>query len=263
MPGGELEPIGRSAPDLESVPGQMSQVFARAGAPEAAPMAAAYAPRVSALRPARGRGGPIALAAAALAAGLAGLGAGAFIVHGPLLAAPAPPPTQIGPGPVPASPPAAVADAEPPLIIAQAPVETAETPVTVHPASRPKAASRMALARAAPRQEPPAVAQPASCEKDAASAGCRRAVIQADRHLRDVYERAIRRGVPRSVLVDYRDRWANLREDETDSPAHLIEDYGALAYDLGREAKDDQESAARRRDPSGLRALADALLPWR
>jgi hypothetical protein len=106
------------------------------------------------------------------------------------------------------------------------------------------------------------MAQPASCEKNAAGAGCQRAVVQADRHLRDVYASAIRRGVPRAVLIDYRDRWADLRETDNHDPAHLIEGYGALAYDLGREARDDDEGAARRRNPSGLRALANALMPW-
>jgi hypothetical protein len=261
MPGFELEPIGRSAPDLQGVPAQMSQIFARAGAPEAAAMTAAHPPRVSALRPGRTGPRPMTLLAVTFA-GLVGLGAGAFIIHGPSPAMPAPSPVAEKP-PVHAAPQpqAAAVDAGPPLIIPQAPVETAEATV-VHPASLPKT-PKVALVKAAPRQEPPAVAQPASCEKNAVGTGCRRAVIQADRHLRDVYERAIRRGVPRTVLVDYRDRWANLRGSETDNPAHLIEDYGALAYDLGREAKDDQESAVRRRDPSGLRALADALLPWR
>ena len=81
-------------------------------------------------------------------------------------------------------------------------------------------------------------------------------------HLRNVYQTAIRRGVPREVLIDYRDRWADLRETDNDDPAHLIQGYGALAYDLGREARDDREGAARRRNPSGLRALANALAPW-
>ena len=260
MPGGELEPIGRSGPDLQDVPAQMSQIFARAGAPEAAAMTSAHPPRVSALRPGRTGPRPVTLLAVALA-GVVGLGVGAFVIHGPTPVAPAPIPTaqmaqvHAAPRPQPAD------DVGPPLIIPQTPVETAEATV-VHPASLPRA-HKVALAKAAPRHEPPAMAQPASCEKNAVGTGCRRAVVQADRHLRDVYERAIRRGVPRTVLVDYRDRWANLRDNETDNPVHLIEDYGALAYDLGREAKDDGESAARRRDPSGLRALADALLPWR
>jgi hypothetical protein len=111
-------------------------------------------------------------------------------------------------------------------------------------------------------REPMPVAQPASCERDAAGAGCRQAVIQADRHLRAVYESAIRRGVSRTVLVDYRDRWADLRERQTDEPARLIDSYGALAYDLGREGRDNEQLADRRDAPSGLKALRDTLLPW-
>lgn len=256
MPGRELEPTGLSAPDLEGVPLQMSQVFARAGATEAA-MGASHAPRVSALRPGRGGLRPITVLVAALA-GLAGLGAGAFVIHAPIPAAA--PHAQDAPRVPKAVADAVPADAGPPLIIPAAPTDAAPPPrVAARPAPRP----RVALAKASPRHEEPAMAQPASCEKDASGPGCRRAVIQADRHLRDVYESAIRRGVPRAVLVDYRDRWADLRDNETDDPAHLIEGYGALAYDLGREAKDDEEGAARGRNPGSLRALADALLPWR
>ena len=127
-----------------------------------------------------------------------------------------------------------------------------------HRAPRPRPAVEKALRR----REPTPMAQPASCVRNASGPGCRKAVIQADRHLRNVYQTAIRRGVPREVLIDYRDRWADLRETDNDDPAHLIQGYGALAYDLGREARDDREGAERRRNPSGLRALANALAPW-
>jgi hypothetical protein len=127
-----------------------------------------------------------------------------------------------------------------------------------HPA-RPKI--QLAKARAVPRGAMP-IAQPASCERDALGVGCRRAVIQADRHLRAVYESAIRRGVPREVLVDYRDRWADLRDRQTDQPARLIESYGALAYDLGREGSANEQIADRRDGPSAWRALRDTLLPF-
>jgi hypothetical protein len=115
----------------------------------------------------------------------------------------------------------------------------------------------------APARAEVAMAQPASCEHNASGPGCRRAVVQADRHLRTVYESAFRRGVPHEVLTDYRDRWANLRERDTDDPARLIQNYGALAYDLGRETADEEQGAERRRSGSGWKALADAILPWR
>jgi hypothetical protein len=79
------------------------------------------------------------------------------------------------------------------------------------------------------------MAQPASCQRDARGEDCRNAVIQADQHLRDVYDQAARRGVSQDVLVDYRRRWAGLRDQKSDDPARLIEGYGAMAYELGRE----------------------------
>jgi hypothetical protein len=256
MPG-ELEPV-LPPPDLEGVPARMSQIFAEAGVADAA-MGQHHAARVSALRPGRGGALSMTLLVAALA-GLAGLGAGAFIIHAPPQPPPAPvlqPVAQASPQTTPQAAPqtASVADSEPPLILAPPAREAAAAPAIRAP--RPRAA----LARAV-RREPMPMAQPASCERNAAGSGCRDAVIQADRHLRNVYASAIRRGVPRAVLIDYRDRWADLRESGSDDPVHLIRGYGALAYDLGREARDDQEGAARRRNPSGLRALASALAPW-
>jgi hypothetical protein len=112
------------------------------------------------------------------------------------------------------------------------------------------------------RGAPAPVAQPASCVHDAESEDCRRAVIQADRHLREVYQDAFERGVPRRVLVEYRDRWAVLRVRNNDDPVRLIENYGALAYDLRRESADDQDHTPRPKHQSGLKALSDLLLPW-
>ena len=116
-----------------------------------------------------------------------------------------------------------------------------------------------------PIRLPIPTAQPRSCSQNAAGDECRRAVIQADRHLRAVYETAIRRGVPRSTLVDYRDRWSELRDSETDNPTRLIQSYGALAYDLGREPAhpDDQSASPRRRGRSSPSAQADSPLPLR
>jgi hypothetical protein len=145
------------------------------------------------------------------------------------------------------------------------------TPIHAKAAARPRPRPRIKLASARAAQARPPIrlsvptAQPASCEQDAEGDACRRAVIEADRHLRSVYESAIRRGVARGVLVDYRDRWADLRDRHTENPTRLIESYGALAYDLGRETPgpDDQDDSPRPKNRSGLRALADLLLPWR
>ena len=280
MPGGELEPIARSGPALAEVAVEMSEIFARAGLGSAAP-GLRRPTAVAALRPSRGGNWATTLMVAATA-GLVGLGAGALVLRGP--STPTPVEARVAPQvqppvkPQPATtPPVALAQAAP----APAPeVAPAREPTPARSAqaaaARSRAQFRMKLARLgdpAPAQarppirlrEPTPAAQSASCEQEATGGGCRRAVIQADRHLRAVYESAIRRGVSRSTLVDYRDRWADLRERDTDDPSRLIQSYGSLAYDLGRESAgpDDQDATLRPRSRSGLRALADLLLPWR
>jgi hypothetical protein len=97
----------------------------------------------------------------------------------------------------------------------------------------PKAAAARPPIRASTGPRP--VAQPASCERDAKGEDCRRAVVQADLHLQDVYQGAVRRGVSQEVLVGYRSRWTVLRDRDSGDPARLIEGYGGLAYELGRE----------------------------
>jgi hypothetical protein len=279
MPGGELEPIGRSGPVLAEVATEMSEIFARAGVNQPVVGLRRQA-SVTALRPSSGNGPSVTLLTAAVA-GLIGLGAGAFIIRTPSPSVPieARVASQSRPRPqIPATPPIALAQAAPAPDVAAAP---AKAPPAVRATSR--SARTAALARARFRTKlarlggtrpaearppirlgvPQPVAQPASCEQDVAGDDCRLAVVQADRHLRAVYENAIRRGVSRDTLVDYRDRWADLRDRQTDNPTRLIESYGALAYDLGRETADDQDDAPRPRGRSGLKALADLLLPWR
>ena len=268
MRGGEGGVIGHSnadlpAPDLGGISVELGDIFDQAGATDS-PIQRPRPATVSALRPQRTGRGAITLIAV-FAAGVAGLAIGALVIRTP--SAPS------APGPVPvaqASAPQTETAVTPPLVAAEA----ASPPSTqgkselapARPASIALAKSRKArsdAARAPPRHPGLAMAQPASCEHDAAGQGCRRAVIQADRHLRDIYANAIRRGVPQAVLVDYRDRWIELLDTETDDPRRLIQGYVALAYDLGREVRDDQEENGRRRSPSGLTALANALLPWR
>jgi hypothetical protein len=290
MPGGELEPVSRSAPALAEVAAEMSAIFAQAGADQPVPGLRRPA-AVSALRPSRG-GGPTATVLTAAAAGLLGLGAGAFVVRSPGTAAPAAAKVAIQ---VPAKAPlqpqiVPQASTPPPIALAQAApapaAEAAAKPVhagkssaesTKAAAARSRARFRMKLARLGadedddPDARPPLrlgvpsmpAARPASCELNADSDDCHRAVVQADRHLRSVYESAFRRGVSRDVLVDYRDRWSDLRERHTEDPVRLIQSYGALAYDLGRENAGEQDDVPRSRNRSGLKALADLLLPWR
>jgi hypothetical protein len=270
MSGGELDLIGRSdadlpGPHLAGIGAEMADIFTRAGATDS-PVHRPRPATVSALRLDRtGRSAVTLLAAAA--AGVVGLAAGAFIIRTPS-APPAPAPTPVVQAAAPApSPeptvraPLVAADAGPPTLTRAVPGAATDKPAPAATAETRR--SRIAVAKASARHPALAMAQPASCEHDAAGPGCRRAVIQADRHLRDIYANAIRRGVPRAVLVDYRDRWVDLRDTETDDPRRLIQSYGALAYELGREARDDEEGAQRRRNPSGLKALADVLLPWR
>jgi len=291
MPGGELQLTARQATVLSEVAGEMSEIFERAGL--ASPAADARGPSaVSALRPSRG-GGSMSLLLTAAAAGLVGLGAGAFVIRAPAPLAPNQVKAEIQPQPLPkpqdtvtqpttqpsASPPVALTQADPAPPVAQpAPVRVARpvtaTPVPVRAQAR-REQFRAKLARldgALPAEarptirlrEPQApVAQPASCDQDSGGEDCRVAVVQADRHLRVVYQNAIRRGVSRDTLEDYRNRWADLRDRQTENPSRLIESYGALAYDLGRESADDSDEPPRARPRSGLKALADLLLPWR
>jgi hypothetical protein len=281
MPGGELGPIGRSGPALSEVAAEMDVIFERAS--KGHPIGPLRRPAaVAALRPGR-EGGAAAMILTAAAAGLIGLGAGAFVIRTPgqpvptdaRVAAQAHSPQDKSRK---AAPPITVAEAVPAFVVQPVPTPTASPAQASHrhvgAAAKSRAQFRTRLARldgaraaeARPpirMREPTPVAQPASCELDALGDDCRQAVVQADRHLRNVYQSAFRRGVSRDVLEDYRDRWADLRVQQTENPARLIESYGALAYDLGRETASDDDAAPRTKPRSGLRALADLLLPWR
>jgi hypothetical protein len=227
--------------------------------------------------------GPSAIVMGAVVfAALIGFGAGS------LLNRPHPAPVLPEPAtanlPEPQAPGPATAPAPPPIAVAQAAAEPARdpAPVAAQPAAKPSAVAEKAAVRPRtnsrlrhpytkaagakpPIRLPIPTAQTRSCSQDAAGDECRRAVVQADRHLRAVYETAIRRGVPHATLIDYRDRWSELRDSETDNPTRLIQSYGALAYDLGRESahQDDQPDSPRRRGRSSVDAQADLPLPWR
>jgi hypothetical protein len=62
-------------------------------------------------------------------------------------------------------------------------------------------------------------------------------LMAADRRLRAAYSHAIRAGVPRHVLVEYRDRWADLREDASWKPERVAAGYGRMSADLERLAR--------------------------
>ena len=56
----------------------------------------------------------------------------------------------------------------------------------------------------------------------------------ADRQLRRAYARAVSAGVPRTILVDYRNRWADLRDEASWRPDRVAVGYRAMAGDLTR-----------------------------
>lgn len=79
----------------------------------------------------------------------------------------------------------------------------------------------------------------------------------ADRRLRRAYSAAVRAGVPRPILVSYRDRWASVRRERAHQPRRLIEGYGRLASGLDRAA-----ARARGHRPQASRRYASGW-PWR
>jgi hypothetical protein len=181
---------------------------------------------------------------AMVATALAGLALGAVLTRTPQPAAasaPAPKAQQLARIDVPpvTAPPATVppAAAQAAVLTAQ-PAPTAETPkaapVRVAEARpRSERASRPAVRRASERRSSGSYA----CNGLTRSAEARCAypdVMAADRNLRAAYSRAVRAGVPRSTLVDYRSRWASLRHRADDQPAKVIYGYRAMARDLNR-----------------------------
>jgi hypothetical protein len=124
---------------------------------------------------------------------------------------------------------------------AASPVKAAPA-IVVQRAAKPKRAERPI--RTAARKPPPIGGRTSSSE----ASRCGRyegpaydrcaypAVLDADRRLRSAYAEATRAGVPRDVLVDYRQRWTSLRRLGPDEPNRIIRGYGALERDLERMA---------------------------
>ncbi|MDB5457323.1 MAG: hypothetical protein JWP92_2908 [Caulobacter sp.] len=167
---------------------------------------------------------------AIVAAGLVGLSAG-------LIAAPstdrAPEAPTLGEAARIEAPPAAARALTPPT---PEPIVTAVAPpaavVTAPPPHRAPSAAK-------PRR--PVVAKARSTAEPVVRCSSRRCshaeVLAADRRLRRAYARAIDAGVPRPVLVSYRDRWASLRRLAVNQPNRTVGAYGALARDLNRKAE--------------------------
>jgi hypothetical protein len=158
---------------------------------------------------------------ALMAAGLVGIACGALLVPahkaGPLAVAPSSavvaPVTQ-----------AVAVSAAPPaeLFVAE--------PVRIVPAPAPAPRLTKATARAAA----PSACRHAQCTHSE--------LLAADRRLRKAFSRAVDAGVPRAVLVDYRNRWASLRHDAVYRPNRVATGYGAMAGDLNRLANRRQAS---------------------
>lgn len=165
------------------------------------------------------RGGPrLASLGAIAAAALVGVAGGALIGRSP--------------DPRPRTAQVALATPAPVLPIEVRTPEPAPLPqTTLLPTVDP------ALVPAATRPKPAVTRAAHSC----AAGRCTRAeVMAADRRLRAAYARAIRAGVPRRVLVNYRDRWARLRWTSSDEPHRLVDGYRLLASGLARAAQDER-----------------------
>lgn len=208
----------------KSVAEELETLFVRAtGLPSGPPSPPALSARIRSVTPVapERRVGRPAAVGALMAAGLVGLAVGVLLVsaQGPDRAAP----TNRIAATV-ALPTAVLAVADPITIPTQ-------EPLTI-PAQEP---GRLDTARVAkPRG-------PAFC----GSAQCSHAdLLAADRRLRKAYTRAISAGVPRAVLVNYRNRWASLRHDAVYRPNRVATGYSSMAGDLNRMA--DRRRAVRR-----------------
>lgn len=163
---------------------------------------------------------------ALLAAGLVGVSAGAMLERddpvvrqgAPVATAPIPAPAK-APEPAPAPQPVAPGPAPAPVIQASAPEPAPKADKAA--ATKPKAK---------PEKTKPEKAKPRPARATRAE------VLAADRRLRRAYDRAIRAGVPRPVLVDYRNRWNRLRRTTWNEPARLVRGYDRLERDLSQEA---------------------------
>jgi hypothetical protein len=77
-------------------------------------------------------------------------------------------------------------------------------------------------------------------------------LLSADRRLRSAYDSAARRGVPRPVLVDYRDRWSSLREHAPNEPGRVVRGYRQMAGELDDLPADRRHADNRAQSPDIL-----------
>jgi hypothetical protein len=91
-------------------------------------------------------------------------------------------------------------------------------------------------------------------------------VLAADSRLRGAYGAAVHAGVPRPVLVDYRDRWWSLRWQAPTDPSRAVQGYQQMADELDRLAAAAPEPVGRRAErPAGAfdRLGAEIASIWR
>jgi hypothetical protein len=203
-------PLGVWPPN--AVAAELEDIFLDAtGLPSGPPPEAAPSRRAQALSRAsssRSRNAPGAIGVL-VAVGLAGLAAGTVLVRTP-------------------HPAAAQAAVQPSIAVAALPAQAPATALT----DTPQMHRAVALV---PRRRSEIHATRAT--RVACRHRCSHTdLMAADRRLRAAYSRAVDAGVPRPVLVAYRNRWANLRHDAVYQPGRVAMGYGAMAGDLNRMA---------------------------
>jgi hypothetical protein len=201
----------------QAVAADLDAIFASVSAETRGPSRARSLTVIPGRGPARPRRLQLASLGAIASAALVGLAAGTFVPSTPSRA-----PT-VAQSPLP--------DPNPPFV---PPVQAAVLPQPTSPA-QPEVRAEPAVERRAAAPRPRATkAKSRSC----ARARCSRSeVMDADVRLRSAYFRAVRAGVPRPVLVQYRNRWAQLRVNARHEPQRLVTGYRSLATGLAREAR--------------------------
>jgi hypothetical protein len=239
---------GLAAPLARAVGEDLEQIFPNAAPARSGVLRLALARRGDRRREAAERGeSHAATAGAIVAAAFVGVLAGALLGRGP---APAPAASNLSPVMVAAPAGVPVHGAAP----AWAAVPIPEAATSAADASPPRvvrvrkaSAHRPVVRKIAVREPARARAAPAvACR----GARCASPLMQADARLRQAYAAAIRAEAPRSVVVDYRNEWEQLRQRAPDQPGLVTARYNEMAGELRRMAVRRQAAAAPR--PSAL-----------
>ena len=222
------DPLPSSEPRSPLAPSSVSTDLAAIFAEAAPGAAAAPSNKVRAVAGRRWRV-PFATFGSLAAAGFVGLAGGALLPHGAR-------------GTPPAPNPAATATAAP----AAVPIQVAEAPTVTLP---PTDAGPIPVLDNTPVAAPTMHKALLKRAKSAHRYGGPRDLMAADHRLRVAYSHAVRAGVPRHVLVAYRDRWSDLREDASWRPDRVAAGYGRMTDDLERLARRSHGRAPPPRSP--------------